>query len=181
MNDILLVIARVAIQSYFGGEVVDEDALLKQYPVLKEQGASFVTLTQNDQLRGCIGSVVAHRSLLEDVVQNARSAAFKDPRFMPLNENELKHTKIEVSILTPPMFLEYSDVQDLKNKIRPGVDGVILKQQNYQGTFLPQVWDDLGEFEAFFSHLCQKSGLSSGCLESHPEIYTYQVEKVKES
>ena len=181
MKDILLVIARVAIQSHFNGEVIDEAALLKQYPALQEQGASFVTLTQNNQLRGCIGSIIAHRSLLEDIIYNARSAAFKDPRFMPLNEDELSKTRIEVSVLTPPMLLEYSDVNDLKSKVRPGVDGVILKQQNYQGTFLPQVWDDLSEFEVFFSHLCQKSGLSAGCLQSHPEIYTYQVEKVKEN
>ena len=181
MKDILLVIARVAIQSHFNGEVIDEAALLKQYPALQEQGASFVTLTQNNQLRGCIGSIIAHRSLLEDIIYNARSAAFKDPRFMPLKEEELSKTRIEVSVLTPPMLLEYSDVNDLKSKVRPGVDGVILKQQNYQGTFLPQVWDDLSEFEVFFSHLCQKSGLSAGCLQSHPEIYTYQVEKVKEN
>jgi len=98
-----------------------------------------------------------------------------------LDKEELSKTRIEVSILTPPALLEYSNVQDLKDKIRPGVDGVILKQQNYQGTFLPQVWEELGEFELFFSHLCQKSGLSSGCLQSHPEIYTYQVEKVQEN
>ena len=181
MKDILLVIARAAIQSHFSGEVMDTDALLKQYPSLNEQGAVFVTLTQDDQLRGCIGSIISHRSLLEDVIYNAKAAAFKDPRFVPLDKEELNRTRVEVSVLTPPVLLEYTDVQDLKGKIRPGIDGVILKQQNYQGTFLPQVWDDLGEFELFFSHLCQKSGLSSECLQSHPEIYTYQVEKVKEN
>ena len=181
MKDILLIVARAAIQSHFSGEVVDTDAFLRQYPALNEQGASFVTLTQDAQLRGCVGSIISHRSLLEDVIYNARAAAFKDPRFIPLDEEELSRTRIEVSVLTPPVFLEYRDVADLKDKIRPGVDGVVLKQQNYQGTFLPQVWEDLGEFELFFSHLCQKSGLSSGCLQSHPEIYTYQVEKVKEN
>ena len=181
MKDMLLIIARTSIQSYFTKEAVDADAFLVEYPVLKEQGACFVTLTQDNQLRGCIGSIIAHRSLYEDIFHNARAAAFKDPRFMPLDEEELSKTRIEVSVLTPPVLLEYSDVQDLKNKIRPGVDGVILKQQNCQGTFLPQVWADLGEFELFFSHLCQKSGLSSGCLQSHPEIHTYQVEKVKEN
>ena len=181
MKDILLIIARAAIQSHFSGEVVDTDALLRQYPVLNEQGAAFVTLTQDGQLRGCVGSIISHRSLLDDIVYNARAAAFEDLRFMPLDEEELSMTRIEVSVLTPPVLVEYKDVKDLKNKIRPGIDGVILKQQNHQGTFLPQVWNELSEFELFFSHLCQKSGLSSGCLQSHPEIYTYQVEKVEEN
>lgn len=180
MKEVLLSLARAAIKSSFLNSKVDT-SFVEEYPELKEEGASFVTLTQDGQLRGCIGSIIAHRPLVDDIIHNARSAAFKDPRFVPLREDELEMTKIEVSLLTLPQALEYKDRADLKSKIRVGIDGVILKQENYQATFLPQVWEELGEFELFFSHLCQKAGLDSGCLESHPEIYTYQVEKVKEN
>ena len=180
MKEVLLSLARAAIKSSFLNGKVDP-SFVEEYPELQEQGASFVTLTQEGKLRGCIGSIIAHRSLLDDIIHNAQAAAFKDPRFMPLSEDELEMTKIEVSLLTPPQYLEYEDSADLKEKIKAGIDGVILKQENYQATFLPQVWEELSEFELFFSHLCQKAGLGLGCLELHPEIYTYQVEKVKEN
>jgi uncharacterized protein len=180
MKEILLSLARAAIKSSFLNEKVDT-SFAKAYPELQEQGACFVTLTQDGQLRGCIGSIIAHRPLYEDIIHNARSAAFKDPRFIPLGEDDLDKTVIEVSVLTAPQYLEYEDSTDLKKKIKVGIDGVILKQENYQATFLPQVWEELSEFELFFSHLCQKAGLGSGCLDLHPDIYTYQVEKVKEN
>lgn len=181
MKEILLSLARASIKSQFEGGRIDTSALIEEYPQLEESGATFVTLSQEGRLRGCIGSIIAHRSLLDDVIENARSAAFKDPRFMPLREDELERTRIEVSILSEPQALSYSDTQDLKNKIRVGIDGVILKEGNNQATFLPQVWEELKEFELFFSHLCQKAGLDAECLQGHPEIYTYQVEKVEES
>lgn len=181
MKTILLSIARDAIKSRFKPLDIDKEALLHAYPELEKRGACFVTLRQEDRLRGCIGSLVAHRSLLEDIIANARSAAFKDPRFAPLQEDELEKTKIELSLLSPPQLLEYRDTQDLKEKIRSGSDGVVLKAEEHQATFLPQVWEELKEFELFFSHLCQKAGLKADCLEAHPEIYTYQVEKAEES
>ncbi len=181
MDNVLLSIARDAVQSHFDSHQIDKESLLRQYPELKEKGACFVTLTQNEELRGCIGSLVANKSLLEDIIHNAKAAAFKDPRFMPLAEEELDRTRIELSLLSPPQLLEYSDVKDLAQKIRPGIDGVILRRKDHQATFLPQVWDKLNEFKLFFYYLCQKAGLGRGCLQSHPEIYTYQVEKVKES
>ena len=180
MKEVLLSLARAAIESSFLNRDVDT-SFVEEYPHLQEQGASFVTLTQDGKLRGCIGSIMAHRPLVDDIIDNARSAAFKDPRFMPLSEDELDKTVIEVSLLTPPQSLEYRDVEDLKLKIHVGTDGVILKQENYQATFLPQVWEELNTFEIFFSHLCQKAGMDSSCLDLHPEIYTYQVEKVKEN
>lgn len=181
MKEVLLNLARDSIKSYFSGGRVDTFALLEEYPQLQEEGACFITLTQDDRLRGCIGSIIAHRSLLDDVIHNAKSAAFRDPRFEPLVEDELSHTQIEVSILTKPQVLIYKDVDDLKSKIRVGVDGVILKDGYHQSTFLPQVWEELNDFDFFFSHLCQKAGLGLRCLDSHPEISVYQVEKVKEN
>lgn len=150
-------------------------------PALAEKRATFITLTQNGTLRGCIGSILPYRTLLDDLVHNAKAAAFSDPRFAPLSEQELDSTKIEVSLLTVPQSVEYRDSNDLASKIRPGRDGVILNLDGYQATFLPQVWEQLSDFASFFGHLCQKAGLGSNCVEQHPEIRTYQVEKIKES
>jgi len=180
MKKILLSIARESIKNHFLNNKSDFSSFLKENPELKDKGASFVTLTKNGNLRGCIGSIIAHRSLLDDIVSNARSSAFSDPRFPPLSFEELDQIKIEVSILTQPAALEYTDYEDLKNKINPGVDGVILKEGFQQATFLPQVWDELSSFDSFFSHLCLKAGMGSDCLQLHPEISVYQVEKVKE-
>jgi len=181
MKEVLLSLARASIKGRFMGTSVDLGSIEEEYPQLKEPGASFVTLTQDSQLRGCIGSLVAHRSLLEDVLANAQAAAFSDPRFSPLSEDELSSTRIEVSILSSPKPLEYTDVEELRSKINCGVDGVILNDGYHKATFLPQVWEQLSDFDLFFSHLCQKAGLSTECLHSHPEISVYQVEKVIES
>ncbi len=180
MKEVLLSLARASIKSRFLDGHVETASVVEEYPELKEQGASFVTLTQDGQLRGCIGSIIAHRSLLDDIIENAESAAFKDPRFMPLKEEELARTQIEVSILSTPEIVEYRDLENLKSKVRVGVDGVILRHGNNQATFLPQVWDELPDFDLFFEHLCLKAGLLHSCLESHPQIHLYQVEKKKE-
>lgn len=170
-----------AIKSHFENQCVDKNALLSKYPQLREHGASFVTLRKNNQLRGCIGSLFAHRSLIEDVIENAKAAAFKDPRFLPLKKEELELTTIELSLLTSSILLDYKDKDDLKDKIRPGIDGVILKHKGLQATFLPQVWDQLNEFESFFIHLGKKAGLHNKYLDEKPDIYVYQVEKIKTS
>ena len=180
MKEVLLSLARASIKSSFRAGKVDTSTIEEEYPALTQMGASFVTLTQEGQLRGCIGSIIAHRTLLDDVLHNARAAAFNDPRFSPLEEEELSRTRIEVSVLTAPKVLEYTDVNDLRNKIRVGIDGVILKEGYHQATFLPQVWEELDDFDLFFAYLCQKAGLGTNCLQSHPEISVYQVQKVKE-
>ncbi len=180
MEKILLEIARESIKNYFLNNKPDFSSFFKEYPELKDNGASFVTLTKNGNLRGCIGSITAYRSLLDDVISNAQSSAFRDPRFPPLSFEELDKIIIEVSILTKAKSLRYKDYEDLKTKIKPGVDGVILKEGYQQATFLPQVWDELSSFDSFFSHLCLKAGMESNCLNLHPEISVYQVIKVKE-
>jgi len=177
---VLLQIAKDAILSKFDGRKIDREGLIKRYPELLKKGAVFVTIKERGALRGCIGSLIAHRPLIDDLVENAKSAAFKDPRFMPLSREEAEDIELEISILTPYQRVEYRDVEDLKKKIRPKVDGVVLKLNGYQATFLPQVWEDLSDFDTFFAHLCLKAGINpQGCLEAHPEIYTYQVEKVE--
>lgn len=173
-------IAKTAIQAHFDGVSVDKDRYLSMYPELSEKKACFVTLTLNKQLRGCIGSIIAHRSFIDDLISNAISAAFHDPRFLPLSREEFSNVSVEVSILTPPQEVEYRDRDDLFRIIRPNIDGVILRLSNHQATFLPQVWDDLTDFESFFTHLGLKAGLGNDPLAYHPEIYTYQVEKYEE-
>lgn len=175
-----LKIAREAIATGFNGSVIDKDTYLRQYPTLGIEKATFVTLTLHGQLRGCIGSLIAHRPLIDDLISNAQSAAFHDPRFAPLTSVEFVKTDIEVSILSEPLLVNYTNTEDLKSKIRIDVDGVILRDGNYQATFLPQVWEELNDFESFFAHLGMKAGLGSDPLSYHPQIYTYQVEKIKD-
>jgi len=175
---VLIEIARRSIASEFGiADDINVEELEKRYPELKKEQATFVTLTIYGQLRGCIGSIIPYRPLLNDIVSNAKSAAFNDPRFPPLTPEEFENIEIEVSLLSVPEFLEYSDVEDLRCKIRPGIDGVILQCDGKQATFLPQVWEQLNNFDLFFTHLCLKAGLEQNCLECHPQIFTYQVEK----
>lgn len=161
--------------------LIDREKLLKKYPKLSKKGATFVTLEKRNTLRGCIGTLVAHRTLLDDLISNAKSAAFRDSRFRPLTKSEFEDRNLtfEISLLSEPERLRYKDINDLKRKIRVGVDGVILKSGNYQATFLPQVWEQLPKFDAFFTHLCQKAGLRTNCLEKNPQIYLYRVEKIK--
>ncbi|BBG64887.1 uncharacterized ACR [Hydrogenimonas sp.] len=181
MGELLLKIAREAIAEKFGlAPQLDREKLIKEHPELLEKQATFVTLSINGQLRGCIGSIIPHRPLIEDLIANARAAAFEDPRFPSLSAEEFQNVDIEVSLLTVPEQLEYSDIEDLRRKIVPGKDGVILQLDGRQATFLPQVWEELNDFDLFFAHLCLKAGLPQNCLEYHPVIYTYRVEKFKE-
>ena len=184
LKKIMLNIARIAIKEEFLGhkELNDQviGKLVSMYPRLAEPGAVFVTINERSSLRGCIGSLVAYRPLIEDLIANAKAAAFGDPRFPPLRESEFDQITIEISLIGEPRPLEYSDIEDLRKKIRPGIDGVILKVDGKQATFLPQVWEDLPSFNEFFAHLCIKAGLPPNCLEYHPEIYVYQVEKWSE-
>ena len=179
-GSVYIQIARNAIQEQYDGITIAKDFYLSKYPELTQKRACFVTLTLNKRLRGCIGSIIAHQSLLEDLISNARSAAFQDPRFPPLTKEEFSHLSIEVSLLTNPEPVDYSDRVDLEHIIRPYVDGVILRLGKYQATFLPQVWEELSDFDSFFSHLGMKAGIGNDPLSYHPEIYTYQVQKYEE-
>jgi AmmeMemoRadiSam system protein A len=150
-------------------------------PNLLEQGASFVTLTVHGELRGCIGALEAYQPLVDDVREHAVAAALEDPRFRPVGEDELDRISIEVSRLTPPRPLEYSDSQDLLAKLRPHVDGVILRSDFRRATFLPQVWEKLPNPEEFLDHLCAKMGARSNLWRTTKlQVYIYQVEEFRE-
>jgi hypothetical protein len=180
IEDILLEVARISILNEFNSSFkIDKQLLQKEFSPLQEQRASFVTINLNGKLRGCIGSLVAHRNLLDDIIHNAHSSAFSDGRFSRLSYEEFKQISIEISVLTPPVKLEYTDTNDLKEKIKPFEHGVILQFENKQATFLPQVWEQLPNVEDFFMHLSHKAGFSESCLSHNPTIYTYLATKIK--
>lgn len=173
---LLLAIARAAISSALDmPKTADETA-----PWLAAHGACFVTLTQHGQLRGCIGTLQAHRSLLEDVKSNAVSAALHDPRFMPLRAAELDSTQIEVSLLSPPRALVFRDEADALAQLRPLVDGVVFEYRHYRSTFLPQVWEQLPQPQLFMAHLKQKAGLPADFWSPEVQLSRYTVDKWKE-
>ena len=177
----LLDVARKTIyQELFKNKAGDQGNELGS-PKFSEKRGTFVTLTINNNLRGCIGHIIPQESLLEGIRENAINAAFKDPRFPPLTKKEWEGVKIEISILTDPSPLEYSDADDLLKKIRPDVDGVIIKKGFYQATFLPQVWEQLPDKKDFFTHLCLKAGMDGNEWKNGKlEVYTYQVQAFEE-
>lgn len=171
--------ARNAIAAELGVEAApaaDESAPT----ALAAPGATFVTLTQAGRLRGCIGSLEAHRSLAEDVAANARAAAFRDPRFPPLGSAELPSTRVEVSLLSPPSAIVFHDEADACARLRPGIDGVILEYGNHRATFLPQVWEDLPSPADFLAHLKRKAGLPADFWSPDIRLHRYEVRKWKE-
>ena len=144
---------------------------------LQEKRGTFVTLKIKGQLRGCMGCLTPTETILEGVQRNAINAAFNDPRFPDVTDEELEQADIEVSILTEPQPLEYTDGNDLLAKLRPNVDGVILKQGYCRATFLPQVWEQLPRTEDFLAHLCRKAGLPADAWQAGElEVSTYQVQ-----
>jgi len=128
-------------------------------PALRAPGAVFVTLNLHGKLRGCVGSFEARRPLLEDVAQNAYSAAFRDFRFPPLVDAELPDLDLHISLLTPLVPLEVECREDLLKELRPGVDGLLLEDPPHRATFLPQVWSSLEDPEDFLGELFLKAGL----------------------
>jgi AmmeMemoRadiSam system protein A len=146
-----------------------------------ERRGTFVTLTIQGRLRGCIGHIIPQESLIEGVRVNAINAAFRDPRFRPLTKEEWKRVKIEVSILTDPKPLSYTDADDLLKKLQIGTDGVIIKKGYHQATFLPQVWEQLPGKAEFLTHLCMKAGLDGEAWRKGDlEVSTYQVQAFEE-
>jgi len=169
----LLKLARASIAGQLG---VAFDFQLPNETWLEEPHASFVTLHKNGALRGCIGSLSAHRSLAEDVAANAVAAAFHDPRFAPLSVNEFDALDIEVSLLSRPEKLLFTSESELISLLRPHIDGLILSCGANRGTFLPQVWGQLPEPAQFIAHLKQKTGLPADFWSHDIEIERYSVE-----
>ncbi len=177
----LLRMAREAMERAVRGEKLAPLDLSNLPTHLCEQGASFVTLTVHGQLRGCIGALEAYQPLAEDVRDHAVAAALEDPRFPPVREDELSRIQVEVSRLTRPVPLEYKDANDLLSKLRPHVDGVILRDGFRRATFLPQVWEKIPEPSEFLDNLCYKMGGSRDHWRNkHLDVFVYQVEEFHE-
>lgn len=176
-GEALLKVARNAIANHLG-EPEKPHAI---HPWMHEPGACFVTLTQQGSLRGCIGSLEAHRPLVEDVRANAVAAAVRDPRFAPMQAEELPRTRIEVSWLSPAEPIMFESETHVLAQLRPGIDGVILEYGHARGTFLPQVWESLPQPAEFLSHLKRKAGLPVSFWHEDIRLSRYTVSKWKEA
>ncbi len=178
-RDSLLQIARDSIQHGLrhGRPLTVDTGLLD--PALREPGASFVTLEIGNRLRGCIGSLEAYRPLAIDVAENAFAAAFRDPRFPPLTEDEFDRIDIHISILGPAREIDFADEQDLLDQIRPGIDGLILEYGSHRGTFLPAVWESLPDKHQFLEHLKMKAGLPAGFWSDDIRVWRYETEIIR--
>lgn len=148
-----------------------------RYPaLLQKPGASFVTLKKHGELRGCIGTLEAYQPLVNDVAHNAFSAAFSDPRFLPLATDELDSLEIHISILTPASPMNFDSEEDLLSQIQPGIDGLILEEGHLRGTFLPSVWESLPDAKSFLQHLKQKAGLPAHYWSPRIKVSRYRTE-----
>lgn len=178
----LLKFARQSLESGVRGDTPLPLKLAELNPLLRAKGASFVTLTIHGQLRGCIGALEPYQPLVQDVCEHAVAAALSDYRFSPVLPEELSEIEIEISRLTPPQPLAYTNPEDLLNKLRPDIDGVILRDASgRRATFLPQVWKQLPNKVEFLNHLCQKMGLLPDAWRTkHLDVQTYQVEEFHE-
>ncbi len=170
-GNLLLLLARDAIGERLGldGRRPPED------PRLTEQGAAFVTLTLDGELKGCIGSVEAHRPLGEDVRKNAVAAAFHDPRFSPLTREEFGRVKIEVSVLSPVETMPHRTEEDIISQLRPGQDGVVIRYKERQATYLPQVWQHFDDPKKFLAELKRKARLDPDFWSVEMEVGRYTL------
>ena len=173
----LFSIARSAIASQLGKtHAADESAAW-----LLTHGASFITLHLQKKLRGCIGSLRAHRPLIEDVKANAQAAAFRDPRFKPLTVAEYENIDVEVSLLSGLSALDVSDEPTALAQIKPHLHGLIFEYGHHRSTFLPQVWENFSDPLMFLAHLKQKAGLPPTFWEPGITLHTYTVTKFSET
>jgi hypothetical protein len=180
-KDILLKLARQSLESGVRGESLPRLDLKSLPPRLCSDGASFVTLRLRGELRGCIGALEPYQPLAEDVCEHAIAAALSDYRFPPVQPDELPHINIEVSRLTVPRPLDYTGPDDLLSQLRPGQDGVVLRDGSRRATFLPQVWDSIPDKVEFLNHLCMKMGvLPAVWRQKHLTVLVYEVEEFHE-
>jgi uncharacterized protein len=174
---VLLPIARAAIAHPLGVVL----AAREEAAWLGEPGATFVTLKKNGELRGCIGSLEAHRPLLVDLKSNAVAAAFRDPRFPAVTHEELDALRIEVSLLSPMSPIDFESEDEAAAHLRPFEDGVVLEYGLARGTFLPQVWEDLPDPANFLEQLKRKAGLPASFWADGLRLFRYTVAKWTET
>ena len=171
----LLEIAQQSIDSGLNGAEVPRVDSSQLGGNLNNKLASFVTLTQDNELRGCMGSLQATETLAQSVANTAYNAAFRDPRFPNLTDAELHNTDIEISILSPMEPLPVSSREDLLNQLKPNIDGLLLEDGHHRATFLPQVWDKLNSPEDFLRQLLAKAGLPADHWSERIRFSRYQT------
>jgi AmmeMemoRadiSam system protein A len=177
----LLSLARQSIEYTVNNQLLPKLEKNALSPILQQEGASFVTLTLNGYLRGCVGALEPYQSLAEDVREHAIAAAFQDYRFPPVQAAEVKDIKIEISYLTRPKLLEYENPDDLLELLKPKIDGVVIRDGMRRATFLPQVWEKIPDTGEFLEQLCMKMGSQQDLWRRKKlEVYTYQVEEFHE-
>jgi len=149
---------------------------------LRESRGCFVTLTEEGRLRGCIGDIFPRRPLFQAVVYSAAAAAVADQRFLPVRPDELDQIEIEISLLSLPTPLEFKSPEELLDKLRPGIDGVVMRVGPKQATYLPQVWEQIPDKEEFLRQLAEKAGLErSQWRNPKARILLYQAEAFQEN
>lgn len=142
---------------------------------LQQKLASFVTLHKNGELRGCIGALEAYQPLINDIAEHAYSAAFQDPRFPALQDNEYEQLNVEISVLGKPEPMTFENEEDLLQQIRPDIDGLIIEYGVNRGTFLPSVWEQLPDKKDFLNHLKMKAGLPQQWWDNAVKISRYET------
>lgn len=153
----LLKLARHTLEEHFG--IPPKQVLPPPSVILQQPAATFVTLTINGELRGCVGALEPYQPLVEDVKEHALAAALQDFRFPPLSKEELPLIEIEISVLTKPERLNYAHPWELSNLLKPFEDGVVISWRGRRATFLPQVWNKVPDPKEFLEHLCMKMGV----------------------
>lgn len=177
----LLCLARQALECGVRGQKLTPLDLPSLTPRLQSCGTSFITLTIEGELRGCIGGLEPCQPLAQDVREHAVAAALQDYRFPVVCPEELPHIKLEISRLTVPVPLEYYSPEDLLGKLHPGIDGVVLRDGLRRATFLPQVWEKLPDPAGFLDSLCYKMGAAPDLWRrKHLDVLVYQVEEFHE-
>lgn len=171
-NTLLKLAARSIAHGLASAEPLNVDAGAYP-PALRKEAATFVTLHLKDQFQGCIGTLRPHRPLVLDAVCNAYAAAFEDPRGHELVEDDLRHLKIDISILSDAVPMAFQSEEDLLAQLRPGVDGLILRDNVCCGTFLPSVWASLPQPREFLTQLKRKAGLPAGYWSTTVAIHRY--------
>ncbi len=139
-------------------------------------GASFVTLKEGNQLRGCIGTLEAFQPLIQDVAENTFKAAFQDPRFPPVSSLEEPLLHISISLLSAPQKMQIESEDDLLTQISPGKDGITLCYKTHRSTYLPSVWDQLPKSDDFINQLKIKAGLPANFWHKDIDFYQYRCE-----
>ncbi len=179
-RQILLKLARSTISASLSEKgQIEKPAQLP--PSLQQKRGCFVTLHKHGTLRGCIGIIDAIYPLIDAVERNARNAAFSDPRFPAVTEDELENINVEISVLTSPQALHFETPEELLDQLKPGIHGVILSLGHHSATFLPQVWEQLPKKEKFLSSLCLKGGMAQDAWrDSKIDVKVYEVEHFPE-